>query len=50
MAIQWDSLIIEMTLLAGIIWFSIYIEHWAHHRSAKKEDEKSKKYSKIHRR
>ena len=43
MAIQWDSLVIEMVLLAGIIWFSIYIEHWAYQRSNKKEDEKSLK-------
>jgi len=41
MAIQWDSLTIEMVLLAGIIWFSIYIEHWAFQRSSKKQDEKS---------
>ena len=41
MTIQWDSLTIEMVLLAGIIWFSIYIEHWALQRSSKKQDEKS---------
>jgi len=41
MVIQWDSLIIEIVLLAGIIWFSIYIEHWAFQRSSKKQDEKS---------
>jgi hypothetical protein len=41
MTIQWNSLIIEMVLLAGIIWFSIYIEHWAFQRSSKKQDEKS---------
>jgi predicted DNA-binding protein YlxM (UPF0122 family) len=41
MAIQWDSLTIEMVLLAGIIWFSIYIEHWAFQRSIKKQDKKA---------
>lgn len=41
MAIQWDSLTIEMVLLAGIIWFSIYIEHWAFQRSSKKQDKKA---------
>jgi hypothetical protein len=41
MTIQWDSLTIEMVLLAGIIWFSLYIEHWAFQRSSKKQDEKS---------
>lgn len=30
-----------MVLLAGIIWFSIYIEHWAYKWSKKKEDKKS---------
>jgi ABC-type maltose transport system permease subunit len=40
MTIQWDSLTIEMVLLAGIIWFSIYIEHWAFQRSRKNQDEK----------
>lgn len=29
-----------MVLLAGIIWFSIYIEHWAFQRSSKRQDEK----------
>jgi hypothetical protein len=41
MSIAWDSLTVEMVLLAGIIWFSIYIEHWAYRWSNKKEDEKS---------
>ena len=41
MTIQWDSLTIEMVLLAGIIWFSIYIEHWAFQRSSKKQDKKA---------
>lgn len=41
MAIQWDSLTIEMVLLAGIIWFSIYIEHWAFQRSSRMQDQKS---------
>lgn len=40
MTIQWDSLTIEMVLLAGIIWFSLYIEHWAFQRSSKRQDEK----------
>ena len=29
MAIDWDYLIVEMVLLAGIIWFTVYIEHGA---------------------
>jgi hypothetical protein len=39
--VEWDSLTIEMILLAGIIWFSIYLEHWAYRRVNKKEDWKS---------
>ncbi|GKS61843.1 hypothetical protein YTPLAS21_13010 [Candidatus Nitrosocosmicus sp.] len=40
MTIQWDSLTIEMVLLAGIIWFSLHIEHWTFQRSSKRQDEK----------
>lgn len=43
MAIEWDILIIEMLLLAGIIWFAVYIEHWAYKRSQQKEDKKTRK-------
>jgi len=39
--VEWDSLTIEMILLAGIIWFSIYLEHWAYRWVNKKEDRKS---------
>ncbi len=41
MVIEWDYLIVEMFLLAGIIWFTVYIEHWAYRRSQSKEDEKT---------
>ncbi|MGB9168840.1 MAG: hypothetical protein WCB31_07935 [Nitrososphaeraceae archaeon] len=40
MAIEWDSLVIEMILLAGIIWFAVYIEHWAYKRTQQEEDKK----------
>ena len=42
MAIEWDSLIIEMILLAGIIWFAVYIEHWAYKRTQQEQDKKTK--------
>lgn len=32
-----------MLLLAGIIWFAVYIEHWAYKRSQQKEDKKTRK-------
>ena len=41
MAIDWDYLIVEMVLLAGIIWFTVYIEHWAYRWSQVKEDKKT---------
>ena len=42
MAIQWDSLVVEMILLAGIIWFAVYIEHWAYKRTQQEEDKKTR--------
>ena len=42
MAIEWDSLVIEMILLAGIIWFAVYIEHWAYKRTQQEEDKKTR--------
>ncbi len=43
MVIEWDYLIIEMVLLAGIIWFTVYIEHFAYRRSQLNEDKKTMK-------
>lgn len=43
MVIEWDSLAAEMSLLAGIIWFTVYIENWSYRRSQSKEDEKTLK-------
>ena len=41
MAIAWDYLVVELVLLAGIIYFSVYLEHWVYRRSQLKEDEKT---------
>ena len=41
MAIAWDYLTIELVLLAGIIYFSVYLEHLVYRRSQAKEDEKT---------
>ena len=41
MAIAWDYLAVEMIFLAGIIYFSVYLEHWAYRRSQKKEDKET---------
>lgn len=42
MAIEWDYLFIEMILLAGIIWFTVYLEHWSYKRSQREQDKKTK--------
>src|SRR5574342_227323 len=42
--IQWDSLVIEMLLLAAIIWFAVYLEHWTYRRSEKQKEGKARKF------
>ena len=41
MAIEWDYLLVEMVLLAGPIWFTVYIEHWVYRWPQVKEDKKA---------
>ena len=41
--IQWDSLIAEMLILAGIIWFTVYLEHWTYRRTEKQKEQKERK-------
>ena len=43
MTIVWDQLIVENTVLAGIIIGSIYLEQWGHKRSQIKEEKESTK-------
>ncbi len=40
--IEWDYLIIEMILLAGIIWFTVDLEHWSYKRSESEHYKKTK--------
>ena len=42
LAIEWDYLFVEMILLAGIIWFTVYLEHWSYKRSERQQDKKTK--------
>ena len=42
LAIEWDYLFVEMVLLAGIIWFTIYLEHWSYKRSQREQDKQTK--------
>ncbi len=43
MAIEWDSLFVEMAFLSAIIFFSVYLEDWISKRSKKRDDEKTRK-------
>jgi len=49
MVIEWDVIIAEMSILAGIIYFSVYLEHWTYNRSQKGGRENKAEYNKIHR-
>lgn len=42
--IEWDSLILEMVILAAIIWFSVYLEHWTYRRRENEKENKEQKY------
>lgn len=33
-----------MLLLAGIIWFAVYLEHWTYRRSEKQKEDKARKF------
>jgi len=41
--IVWDSLIAEMLILAAIIWFTVYLEHWTYRRTEKQKEQKERK-------
>ena len=43
LAIEWDAIVVEMTSLAAIIYFSVYLEHWAYTRSQKQEEKRTRK-------
>ena len=42
--IEWDSLIVEMVILAAIIFFSVYLEHWIFRMREKEKENKERKY------
>lgn len=41
--IEWDSLIVEMLIVAAIIWFTVYLEHWTYRRTEKRKEQKERK-------
>jgi hypothetical protein len=43
LAIEWDVLVVEMSLLAAIIYGAIFVESWFEKRKARNEEEKMKK-------
>lgn len=38
MALEWDVIAVEMTLLAGIIYGAVYLEQWQSKRAQEKKD------------
>lgn len=38
MPIEWDALVVEMTLLAAIIYGAIYVENWVEKRKTRREE------------
>ncbi|HSF27896.1 MAG TPA: hypothetical protein VLA53_02595 [Nitrosopumilaceae archaeon] len=43
MGIEWAQLIIEMSVLAGIIFGAVYVEHWNYRRIQKNEETGTRK-------
>ena len=43
MAIEWDVLVVEMSLLAAIIYGAIYVESWVQKRKTRNEEHEMKK-------
>jgi len=43
LAIEWDVLVVEMSLLAGIIYGAIYVESWVEKRKVRSEAKEMKK-------
>ncbi|HEY7081697.1 MAG TPA: hypothetical protein VH500_18545 [Nitrososphaeraceae archaeon] len=41
--IEWDSLIVEMLILAAIIWFTVDLEHWTYRPTEKQKEQKERK-------
>lgn len=41
MAIEWDALIVEMSLLAGIIYGAVYIENWVEKKKLQREEKEN---------
>jgi hypothetical protein len=43
LAIEWDVIVVEMSLLAGIIYGTIYVESWLEKRKVRSEEREMKK-------
>jgi hypothetical protein len=43
LAIEWDVLVVEMSLLAGIIYGAIYVESWVEKRKVRSEEKEMNK-------
>jgi hypothetical protein len=43
LAIDWTQVIIEMSILSGIIFGAVYVEHWNYRRTQKNEEKGTRK-------
>jgi hypothetical protein len=43
LAIEWDALVVEMSLLAAIIYGAIYVESWVEKRKVRSEEKEMRK-------
>jgi hypothetical protein len=43
LAIEWDVIIVEMSLLAGIIYGAVYFEIWHYERTQNNQEKQAKK-------
>lgn len=45
MAIEWDALIVEMTLLAAIIYGAVYVENWVEKRKIRRKEKEDARWT-----
>jgi hypothetical protein len=45
LAIEWDALIVEMTLLAAIIYGAVYVENWVEKRKIRRKEKEDARWT-----
>lgn len=43
LAIEWDTIVVEIALFAALIYGAVYLERWMEKRQTKQEDDKSRR-------